>query len=154
MMLEEFVEPEQESAGEEMPSFNHSYICWQISQRLSGNGQIAPLPELTLNIGNGITPDISVFPIEKIRPNFLRDIPRFPEMPLLAIEVISAIQNIQDLLDKAQMLVAQGVKAVWTVEPFTNTVFVTDKTGEKRFHNEVVESEGIQVDFRQIFGAN
>ncbi len=154
MMLEEFVELEQESAEEEMPSFNHSYICWQISQKLSGNEQFAPLPELTLNIGNGITPDISVFPIEKIKPNFLRDIPRFPEMPVLAIEIISASQNIQDLLDKAQMLVAQGVKAVWTVEPFTNTVFVTNKDGEKRFHNEIVESEGIQVDFRQIFGGN
>jgi Uma2 family endonuclease len=151
MMLEEVIEVEQ--AEEEMPSFNHSYICWQISQQLSGNERFAPLPELTLNIGNGITPDISVFHIEKVKPNFLRDIPKFPEMPVLAIEVISASQNIQDLLDKAQMLVAHGVKAVWTVEPFTNTVFVTDKSGEKRFHNEAVESEGLRVDFRQIFGA-
>lgn len=152
MMLEEFIEVEQEHAEEEMPSFNHSYTCWQISRQLSGNEKFAPLPELTLNIGNGITPDISVFPIEKVKPNFLRDIPKFPEMPVLAIEVISASQNIQDLLDKAQMLIAQGVKAVWTVEPFTNTVFVTTQDGEKRFHNEEIESEGIKVDFRQIFG--
>ena len=73
MMLEEIIELEQESAEKEMPSFNHSYICWQISRKLSGNEAFAPLPELTLNIGNGITPNISVFPIEKVKPNFLRD---------------------------------------------------------------------------------
>ena len=154
MMTEELEATEQVEEVEEMPSFNHSYICWKISQALSSNEKFAPLPELTLNIGNGMIPDISVFPIEKIKPNFLRDIPRFPETPLLAIEVISASQNIQDLLEKAQILVQHGVKTVWTVEPFGNTVFVTTKDGEKRFHNQVVESDGIEVDFRQIFATN
>ena len=154
MMLEEFVELEKESAEEEMPSFNHSYICLQTILQLNQNPAIVPLPELTLDIDKGLTPDISVYPKEKVKPNFFQDVTKYPEMPSLAVEIISASQNIQDLLDKAKVLVKHGVKAVWTVEPFTNTVFVTDKTGEKRFHNEIVESEGIQVDFRQIFGAN
>jgi Uma2 family endonuclease len=154
MMTEELETIEQVEEVEEMPSFNHSYICWKISQAVSSNEKFAPLPELTLNIGNGIIPDISVFPIEKIKPNFLRDIPRFPETPLLAIEVISASQNIQDLLEKAQILIQHGVKTVWTVEPFGNTVFVTTKDGEKRLHNQIIESEGIKVDFRQIFNTN
>ena len=153
MLVEEVLEVETEKE-EEMPSFNHSYLCWQISQQLSQNEAIAPLPELTLNIGSGVIPDISVFSREKIKPNFLHDIPKFSEMPILAVEVISASQNIQDLIEKAQLLVDNGVKAVWTVEPFTNTVFVTTKDGEKRFHNVEVESEGIKVDFRQIFGTN
>ncbi len=154
MLVEEVAELEEEKVEEEMPSFNHSYLCWQISQKLSQNEAIAPLPELTLNIDNGIIPDISVFPIEKIKPDFLRDVFKFPEMPILAIEVVSASQNIQDLLEKARLLINNGVKAVWTIEPFTNTVFVTTKEGEKRFHNEEIESEGIKVDFRQIFGTN
>jgi Uma2 family endonuclease len=152
MLVEELLEEEQ--VEEEMPSFNHSYLCWQISQQLSQNKEIAPLPELTLDIEKGVIPDISVFHREKIKPNFLHDIPKFSEMPILAIEVISATQNIQDLIEKARNLVANGVKTVWTVEPFTNTVFVTTKDGEKRFHNTKVESEGIKVDFRQIFGTN
>jgi Uma2 family endonuclease len=154
MLVEEVLEVEEEQVEDEMPSFNHSYLCWQISQQLSENKEIAPLPELTLNIEKGVIPDISVFYREKIRPDFLHDILKFDQMPILAIEVISASQNIQDLIEKARILVSNGVKAVWTVEPFTNTVFVTTKGGEKRFHNTEVESEGIKVDFKQIFGTN
>ncbi len=150
MLTEEVTEIQQEANR----SLNHSYLCGQILQRLMQNEAVAPLPSLTLNIGNGITPDISVFPQEMVKPNFLRDIPRFPKMPLLAIEVVSASQNIQDLLEKAQLLVANGVKAVWTIEPFGNTVFVTTKDGESRYHNQEIESEGIKVDFRQIFAVN
>lgn len=153
MLLEEVVELE-EKVGEEMPSFNHSYICLQTILQLNQNPAIMPLPELTLDVDKGITPDICVYPKEKIKPNFFQDVTKYPEMPTLAIEIISASQNIQDLLDKAKLLVKNNVKAVWTVEPFTNTVFVTTKDGEKRFHNQEVESEGIKVDFRQIFGSN
>jgi Uma2 family endonuclease len=72
-------------------------------------------------------------------------------MPILAIEVISASQNIQDLLIKADTLVANGVKTVWTIEPFTETIFVTTKDGEEKFTNQEIESENIKVDFRKIF---
>ncbi len=151
--VEEITELE-EKEEREMPSFNHSYLCWQISQQLSQNEAIVPLPELTLNIENGIIPDISVFPKELVKPDFLRDIPKFSEMPIIAIEVISVSQNIQDLLEKARTLTKHGIKAVWTIEPFTNTVFVTTNDEEKRFHNQEVESEGIKVDFRKIFSVN
>ena len=60
-------------------------------------------------------------------------------------------QNIQDLLMKADILVESGVKAVWTIEPFTNTIFVTTKDNEERFSSQEIESEGIKVDFRKIF---
>lgn len=135
-----------------MPSLNHSYICLQIIRQLLENPAIEPLPELTLAIENGITPDICVYPKAKIKPNFRRDVTKYPDPPILAIEVISASQNIQDLLIKADQLVAHGVKAVWTVEPFTNTIFVTTPDREDKFTNQVVESEGITVDFKQIFG--
>ncbi len=154
MMTEELEIIEQVEEVEEMPSFNHSYICLQTILQLNQNPDIIPLPELTLDVDKGLTPDISVFPKDKVKPNFFEDITKYPDMPTLAIEIISASQNIQDLLAKAKLLVRNGVKAVWTVEPFTNTVFVTDKIGEKRLHNQLIESEGIKVDFRQIFTTN
>ncbi len=154
MMTEEVEIIEQVEEVEEMPSFNHSYICLQTILQLNQNPDIIPLPELTLDVEKGLTPDISVFPKDKVKPNFFEDITKYPDMPTLAIEIISASQNIQDLLTKAKLLVRHGVKAVWTVEPFTNTVFVTDKIGEKRLHNQIIESEGISVDFRQIFATN
>ena len=138
--------------GKELPSLNHSYICLQIIRQLLENPEIEPLPELTLDIDKGLTPDISVYSKSKIKPNFRRDITKYPEPPILAIEVISASQNIQDLLIKADLLISHGVKAVWTIEPFTNTIFVTTKQSEEKLTNQMVESEGIQVDFNRIFG--
>ncbi len=154
MLTEELVELEKDEIEKEMPSFNHSYICTEILLHLSKNEKYKPLVELTLDVENGLTPDISVFPKDKIKPNFFEDITKFPEMPTLAIEIISASQNIQDLLLKAKLLVRNGVKAVWTIEPFGNTIFITTEDGEKRFHNTQVESEGIKMDFRQIFNTN
>ncbi len=146
------VETEIGVEEQEMPSLNHSYICLQIIRQLLENPEIEPLPELTLDIDKGLTPDICVYPKAKIKPNFRRDITKFPEPPILAIEVISASQNIQDLLIKADLLISHGVKAVWTIEPFTNTIFVTTRQSEEKLTNQVVESEGIKVDFKRIFG--
>ncbi|CAD5910235.1 Uma2 family endonuclease [Planktothrix agardhii] len=140
----------EESQGD-MPSLNHSYVCLQLLKQLIINDDIVPLPELTLDIANGLTPDISVFPKNQIQPNFFQDISKFPEKPVLAIEVVSSSQTIQEMLQKAQLLVSEGVKTVWTVEPYSQTVFVTTVDKETLFHGEIVESEGIRVDFSQIF---
>ncbi len=146
------IETEVGAEEKEMPSLNHSYICLQIIRQLLENPEVEPLPELTLDIEKGLTPDICVYPKAQIKPNFRRDITKYPEPPILAIEVISASQNIQDLLLKADLLIAHGVKAVWTVEPFTNTIFVTTPNTEEKFTNQSVASEGITVDFKRIFG--
>jgi len=50
----------------EMPSLNHSYICAQIMRQLLQDELIQPLPELTLDIDNGLTPDISVFKKDRV----------------------------------------------------------------------------------------
>ena len=105
-----------------------------------------------MNIEKGLTPDISIYPKEKVAPDFLNDYAKFSEMPLIAIEVISASQNIQDLLEKSKLLVSHNVKAVWTIEPYTNTIFVTTPSGIQKFPSQVLESEGITVDFQKIFG--
>ena len=152
-MLAELAERSAEQEEEQdMPSFNHSYVCAEIQAQLYDNKAIKALPELTLEIGKGLTPDLSIYPKEKIAPNFLKDYSKYPEMPLLAIEIISATQNIQDLLEKAEVLIAHGIKTVWTVEPFTNTIFVTTNSGVKKFASQKIESEGITVDFQKIFG--
>jgi len=149
-MLEttELVDQEQEK---EMPSLNHSYICVQIMRQLLKDEKIQPLPELTLAVENGLTPDISVFPTEQIQPNFFEDVLKVDRLPLLAIEVISSSQSIQSILDKAKLLVKSGVKTVWIIEPYGRSIFVLDLTGQQLFHEEVVTSEGIQVDFAKVF---
>ncbi len=149
------VEEITEEVTNETPTYNHSYICLEIITQILPDKKFKPLPELTLDIGNGITPDISVYPIELApKPDFFSDITRYEIMPHLAIEIISPSQDIQDLLSKARMLVQSGVKSVWTIEPFSQTIFVTNESGTKLFHNTTVESEGIIVDFQKIFGGD
>ena len=142
---------EKDKQDEEMPSLNHSYICLQILRQLLHNEKVEPLPELTLDIANGLTPDISIFPKEQIHPNFFRDVSKFQQMPVLAIEVISSSQTIEELLEKAAQLIQAGVKAVWTIEPHSRSVFVTTSSEEKLFHDGIVEDEEIQVDFAKVF---
>jgi Uma2 family endonuclease len=138
-------------ATPDMPSLNHSYVCSRILRQLFADARIEALTELSLDIDNGLTPDICVYPAECIHPNFSRDVSKLQQMPILAIEVISASQNIQDILIKSERLVRAGVKAAWTVEPFTRTVFVTTPEGETIVHDRIVESEGVRVDFGKIF---
>jgi Uma2 family endonuclease len=96
----------------------------------------------TSDLANRFTPDYFC------RPTYAK----YPEMPLLAIEIISATQNIQDLLEKAETLIAHGIQTVWTIEPFTNTIFVTTASGVQKFPSQELESNGIKVDFKKIFG--
>jgi Uma2 family endonuclease len=108
---------------------------------------------LTLDIGKGLTPDISVFLKEQVKPNLFRDVIRFKEKPILAIEVISSSQTIQEMLDKASTFVSEGINTVWTIEPYSRTVFVTTQNEERLFHTEIVEveNEQIRVDFSKVF---
>ena len=135
----------------EMPSLNHSYICSRILRQLFRLEQYEALTELTLDIDKGLTPDICVYPIATLTPNFSRDITRVSVLPIVAIEVISASQNIQIILEKAEHLVQAGVKAVWTVEPYSRSIFVTTESGEEIVYNSTVSFETIFVDFTQIF---
>ncbi|MGI8641024.1 MAG: Uma2 family endonuclease [Pyrinomonadaceae bacterium] len=148
------VEETIEEIINETPTLNHSYICSQIMRQLLPNEDLEVLPELTLAIGNGLTPDVSVYPKEQIKPNFWKDITLFEQPPLVAVEVVSPSQNIQDLLEKAQLLVQSGVKTVWTVEPFSRSIWVTNDRGTQLFHDTIVESEGVKVDFQKIFASD
>ena len=145
-----FAEPQE--ATEEMPSLNHSYLCTQIIKQLLQLPEILPLAELTLNIDKGLTPDISIYPADKINPDFFNDVSKYDELPIVAIEIISASQNIQTVLQKAKQLTAAGVRSVLTLEPYSRTVFVTQENQENRLvHNAIVEVEGIAIDFKHIF---
>ncbi|KOR33123.1 hypothetical protein TI05_02995 [Achromatium sp. WMS3] len=137
----------------EMPSLNHSYICAQIMRQLLQDDSIQPLPELTLDIENGLTPYISVFNKAKIQPNFFEDILKVKELPILAIEIISASQTIQAMLEKSNILVNSGIKNVWTVEPYGRSIFVINKEGKYVFHEHLLESDGIKVDFTKVFNS-
>lgn len=148
---EDAISLEEPQEGGKVPSLNHSYVCFQILRQLLRDDEIYALPELSLDIATGLTPDISVYRKDGIHPDFFHDVLKYPKVPILAVEVISPSQTIQSLLNRARMLTMAGVQAVWTVEPFSRSVFVTTPDGERLYGAEPVQSEGIRVDFSQVF---
>lgn len=132
-------------------SFNHSYVCAQVMKQLLQDAELQPLPALCLEIGQGLTPAISVFPKAKVQPNFFEDILQSEQLPLLAIDIVSAGERVQKMLAKAHLLLRAGVKIVWVIEPYGRTIFVLTAETKTLFHAEPVTSCGIHVDFAQVF---
>ncbi len=131
------------------PSFNHSYICTKILKQLIMT-DFEPLVELTLDIEGGLTPDISVYR-ETVKPDFLEDQVKYGIMPILAIEILSPSQNIPELVSKAKKMLKAEIPCIWIVDTYARTVIVMGKDSQDTVHKDVVESEGIKVDFKEVF---
>jgi Uma2 family endonuclease len=114
---------------------------------------LQPMPDLALDIENGMNPNISVFRKEDVKPNFFEDTLKAKKMPVLAVEVMGLHQSVQEMLDRAKLLLKAWVKAVWIVEPYARSVFVLSGREQRLFHQELVETEGIRVDFAKVFFA-
>ena len=150
-MFDESPETFSENQEEKMPSLKHSYVCSEIMRQLLADEHIQPLPELTLDIEKGLTPDISVYRKDSIQIEPFGDHVKYDQMPILAIEIVSPSQNIYQLREKSSLLRNHGVQAIWTVEPYAHSVLVNDASGEHLFREESIESANIRVDFARIF---
>lgn len=135
----------------DIPSLNHSYVCAQVMKQLLQDPELQPLPALCLAIGQGLTPAISVFPKAQVQLNFFEDAHQCQQLPLLAIDIVSAGQRVQASLAKASLLLNAGIKIVWVVEPYGRSIFVLTEKTKTLFHAEPVISCGIRVDFAQVF---
>ena len=132
-------------------SLNHSYICAQILRQLLQDKTLDPLPFVTLALEEGITPDISVFEEQEIDPDFFKDINQVKILPRLVIEVLTANQALQVRMDRANRLLAHGVPVVWVVESWSKSVFEITSEKHQLFHQTIVNSKGIAVDFAKVF---
>lgn len=140
-----------------MSSLNHSYVCLQLLKQLIANETTVAMPRLSLDVSNefvsgiDLTPDISVFHKSQIKPNAFNDDLCVQEKPVLVIEVVSSSETIQEMLDNAVQLITSGVKTVWTVEPYSRSVFVNTPQGEQLYHEEWLETDGIKLDLSKVF---
>jgi Uma2 family endonuclease len=129
--LEEAVVDEKE---QKMGSLNHSLAQGQIISQLSTDKRFRVMPELSLGVGQldlsqfglkakeELKPDICVYP-NTVRGK-KRDIIKMSDMPLLAIEVISSSQSIDEIVIKFDAYFALGIKSCWLVTPVTKSIVV------------------------------
>lgn len=135
------------------PSVNHSYVQTMLGSLLVTLKQYTVYSELSIEInGKEYIPDICLYSKREFDP--LNDIIRMTEMPLLAIEILSPTQLIQELVDKIKIYLNAGVQSCWLVMPTTCTITVYHnlKNFESYSKGQVVDDKlNISLPLNEIF---
>jgi Uma2 family endonuclease len=124
----------EDERGKPMPSVLHSLLQKRLIQLFGGyEPPYLVFSELSLEIGDTfVTPDLSVY--RDVEIDFLSDTVRMAEPPLLAVEIASPTQGMQDLLDKIRDLLDHGVQSCWLVVPLLKTITVFTEGMESNTH--------------------
>ncbi len=135
------------------PSYYHSAIAMVIGSEIMKARTFRGFSDLTLLIdGNDYTPDISVYSWKHIDFGKGKDIVKMEEMPLLAVEILSPTQNMNELFDKAQIYLQGGIQSVWIVQPFAHTISVVISRDVTLHHDGILtDVTGVMLDLAIVF---
>jgi len=135
------------------PSLYHSAIAVNIVGEIVKQKEFRAHSELTVVIdGTDYQPDISVYKRKELHYISEQDEVKTEELPLLAIEIVSTSQTMNDLIKKADFYVAAGIRSAWIVHPQTHTITVKTQGGAKIYHQGILDdSTGIKVDLGIVF---
>lgn len=143
----------EEERGKPLPSRNHGRVQTNLIGEFGRQEQYSTYSELTLDVtGVQYTPDISVYPHEAA--DFRHDETSRADMPLVAVEILSPSQSHQEVVEKAETYLRQGVKSCWIVSPPLRTVTVLLPDGrEEVFHRGVAKDPvtGLTADLIKVF---
>ncbi len=145
----------EEFQTEDVMSYNHAKITYRLAKNLSRyDQQYDILPELEFELSHGrAKPDLAICKIGKI--DWLRDVIRPIQPPLLAIEILSPRQALSDLTDKAlDIYFPSGTTVVWIIIPHFKQVTVMMPDGQRTVTSGKLldENTGVELDLESIFG--
>ena len=141
--------------GKPLPSRNHSLVQSYMTVALMRyDDKLSILPEFSLELdGKPFVPDISVFRrLQEV--NALHDEIKGTEPPLLAVEILSSTQPLDDLVQKANAYLEAGVQSCWIVQPSlqTITVFLPGQKPLTHTDGEVNDqATGVTVKLEDVF---
>jgi Uma2 family endonuclease len=166
--MNESVELENEIDEDiKMGSLNHGIVQSQITGLFFTDKRFRAISQLSLDSSQidltpfgikakkELIPDICVYPNTVKRKR--RDVLRMSEMPLLAIEVVSPQQGIEEILAKIDAYFALGIKSCWLVVPSMEVLDIysqpdqhhTFDLGDAEIIDEVLD---IKLPIQEIFG--
>lgn len=123
-VLPDVVETYIKERGKPMPGAEHARCQMRLGHQFMKAGTHAVLSELNLDLGGfRIVPDICVFAL-KDEP---RNVTWVTSPPLIAVEIISPSQTIDEMTAKIDQLIAKGVPSVWFVLPFARVITIYQK---------------------------
>ena len=136
-----------------MPSRNHGRVQTNLILEFGRQEQFSTYSELTLTMeGADYTPDISVYPHEA--PDYRHDEVSREDLPLLAVEILSPSQSHQEVVEKAEVYLRNGVKSCWIVAPPLHTVSILNPSGStETFHSGVAKDPvtGVSAELDAVF---
>jgi Uma2 family endonuclease len=142
--------------GKPMPNRIHSFAQANIIVALVSRyrKQFKMFSELTIEVGETrATPDIAIYPYFEL--DWSKRVPSAEsEPPLVAIEIISPSQTLVEMLDKAEMYFAHGVKSCWIVQPELQIISVLHPRAKPRtFDSGLVQDTvvGIEIPVEEVF---
>ena len=143
----------EEERGKPMPSRNHSAVQINLAAEFVRHREFRVHSELTLNIsGKSYTPDLSVYPRTPL--DLRHDVSRCPDPPLLAVEIFSPQQSIQEVMDKVDTYFSFGVKSCWVVSPSMHSVQILTADGKEIVLNSGTATDpvtGLTADLAAVF---
>jgi Uma2 family endonuclease len=122
-MASHLVDEIEEFQSEDVASLNHSRVVNRLCVALDQyDEEFDTFPELELELSTGkCKPDLCIYP--NLTVDWYNDTLYFTHSPLVAIEILSPRQALNELTDKAfKQYFPAGVKSVWIVVPLFRTI--------------------------------
>ncbi|MFN0215457.1 MAG: Uma2 family endonuclease [Saprospiraceae bacterium] len=142
--------------GKPMPDKNHAFVQGNFLNQLflKYRHQFRALPEINLDLPiRERVPDVAIFPPMVFMPD--QNELRMREVPLGVIEILSAKQDLSELMVKCSEYFEAGVKSYWLALPALRTVYVfysQDEydiySGKDILHDKKLK---IELDLSEIF---
>lgn len=140
--------------GKPVPSLNHGVVQSRLIAAFSRYAkEYSIVSELSLELdGRPYVPDVSIYPA--LQMDWRHDHVKKTEPPLMAVEILSPTQPLDDLVRKADAYFEAGVKSCWIVQPVLEAIVVL-LPGQKpkvSTDGEVADpATGITVTIEEIF---
>ena len=142
--------------GKPMPDKNHALIQGNLFFliRLFYNEKYTVLTEINLDLPlRERIPDLAIYPAMKFHPD--ENEIRMKEAPLCAIEILSAKQDLSELMTKRAEYFTGGVLSYWLVLPALYTIYVFHSATEYQIFSgkDILQDAklGIKLNLEEVF---
>lgn len=142
--------------GKPMPDKNHAFVQgnFMFLLRLKYGALFTLLPEINLDLPiRERVPDLAIYPPMIFAPD--QNEIRMREVPLGVVEILSARQDLTELMIKCSEYFSAGVKSYWLALPALCTVYVFYAPNEYEIFSgkDVLKDKvlGIELDLTDIF---
>ena len=128
------LEPHRRTGNKPMPTLLHGVIQANLTFELKTHyhHQYLFASEVTLDTSpRASAPDLLAYPRREL--DFENDPPKRTDAPLLAVEIQSASQTVDEMVDKVVVYFAFGVRSCWIVQPRLRAVLVFDRPDHYHF---------------------